>query len=134
MNSNRGATRGRYDGTVRVVQPLIAPLYGGKSELDFVAVLNGQSSKPSHDIVHDYWQAQRPNVAQIRCVLGEDAAGRSCRGHGVSRQSKFLSSLESARRLPPPLRKGSKLFFARTPRSGMAALQTTAGCRNCPSR
>jgi molybdopterin-containing oxidoreductase family iron-sulfur binding subunit len=54
-----------YDGTVTVIQPLIAPLYGGKSEQDFLALLNGQSEKPSHDIVHDYWQAQRPNVTRF---------------------------------------------------------------------
>src|SRR5579872_865287 len=54
-----------YDGTVSVIQPLIAPLYGGKSEVDFLAVLNGQAAKPSHDIVHDYWQAQRPAVARF---------------------------------------------------------------------
>ena len=54
-----------YDGTVSVIQPLIAPLYGGKSEIDFLAVLNGASSKPSHDVVHDYWQAQRPNVERF---------------------------------------------------------------------
>src|SRR5579864_1976215 len=56
-----GDARG-YDGTASVIQPLIAPLYGGKSEVDFLAVLNAQASKPSHDIVHDYWQAQFPNV------------------------------------------------------------------------
>ncbi len=54
-----------YDGTVTVIQPLIAPLYAGKSEHDFLALLNGQSAKPSHDIVHDYWQAQRPNVSRF---------------------------------------------------------------------
>jgi molybdopterin-containing oxidoreductase family iron-sulfur binding subunit len=55
-----GDARG-YDGTASVIQPLIAPLYGGKSEVDFLAVLNGQS-KASHDIVHDYWQSQRTTV------------------------------------------------------------------------
>jgi MoCo/4Fe-4S cofactor protein with predicted Tat translocation signal len=54
-----------FDGTVTVIQPLIAPLYGGKSEQDFLALLNGQTEKPSHDIVHDYWQAQRPAVARF---------------------------------------------------------------------
>ena len=54
-----------YDGTASVIQPLIAPLYGGKSELDFLAVLNGSASKPSHDVVHDYWQAARPSVARF---------------------------------------------------------------------
>jgi molybdopterin-containing oxidoreductase family iron-sulfur binding subunit len=54
-----------YDGTVTIIQPLIAPLYNGKSELDFLAVINGQSSKPSHDLVHDHWQAQRPNESRF---------------------------------------------------------------------
>jgi MoCo/4Fe-4S cofactor protein with predicted Tat translocation signal len=54
-----------YDGTVTVIQPLIAPLYDGKSELDFLAVLNGQSSKSGHDLVRGYWQAQRSNAVRF---------------------------------------------------------------------
>jgi len=52
-----GDARG-YDGTISVIQPLIAPLYEGKSEHDFVAALN-QAPKPPHDIVREYWQAQK---------------------------------------------------------------------------
>jgi len=48
-----------YDGTVTIIQPLIEPLYGGKSEHDFLALLNGQAGKPSHDIVREFWQAQK---------------------------------------------------------------------------
>jgi MoCo/4Fe-4S cofactor protein with predicted Tat translocation signal len=48
-----------YDGTITVIQPLIAPLYGGKSEIDFLALLNGQPGKPSHDIVREFWQEQQ---------------------------------------------------------------------------
>ncbi len=48
-----------YDGTITVIQPLIAPLYGGKSETDFLALLTGQAGKPSHDIVREFWQAQQ---------------------------------------------------------------------------
>ncbi len=54
-----------YDGTITVIQPLIAPLYGGKSEVDFLAVLNGQAGKTSHDLVHDFWQAQKPGVQRF---------------------------------------------------------------------
>jgi MoCo/4Fe-4S cofactor protein with predicted Tat translocation signal len=46
-----------YDGTVSIIQPLIAPLYGGKSECDFLAVLGGHVGKSSHDIVREFWQA-----------------------------------------------------------------------------
>ncbi len=51
-----------YDGTISVIQPLIAPLYGGKSEIDFLALLNGQAGKPSHDVVRESWQAQRTGI------------------------------------------------------------------------
>ena len=49
-----------YDGTVSIVQPLIAPLYGGKGAHEFVAALSGQASASGHDIVQAYWQKQHP--------------------------------------------------------------------------
>ncbi|MGD0570922.1 MAG: TAT-variant-translocated molybdopterin oxidoreductase [Candidatus Sulfotelmatobacter sp.] len=49
-----------YDGTVSIIQPLIAPLYNGKSALEFVALLSGQSDATGYDIVRAYWQKQRP--------------------------------------------------------------------------
>ncbi len=47
-----------YDGTVSVVQPLIAPLYDGKSAHELVAMLVGQSQSSGHDIVQGYWKTQ----------------------------------------------------------------------------
>ena len=47
-----------YDGTVSIVQPLIAPLYGGKSAHELVALLAGQSDAAGYDIVRAYWQKQ----------------------------------------------------------------------------
>ncbi len=49
-----------YDGTVSTIQPLIAPLYDGKSAHELLAVLLGEPGRTGHDIVHDYWQKQRP--------------------------------------------------------------------------
>jgi molybdopterin-containing oxidoreductase family iron-sulfur binding subunit len=49
-----------YDGTIGIVQPLIAPLYDGKSIHEMVAVLMGQAGNSSHDIVRDYWKGLRP--------------------------------------------------------------------------
>src|SRR5262249_18384070 len=46
-----------YDGTVSVVQPLIAPLYGAKSFHEVVAALLGQASS-GYDIVRKYWESQ----------------------------------------------------------------------------
>jgi molybdopterin-containing oxidoreductase family iron-sulfur binding subunit len=47
-----------YDGTVSIVQPLIAPLYDGKSTHEILALLAGQSGTSGHDIVKGYWQKQ----------------------------------------------------------------------------
>lgn len=47
-----------YDGTVTIIQPLIAPLYNGKSAHDLLAVLMGQTGRSSYDTVRDYWKGQ----------------------------------------------------------------------------
>jgi molybdopterin-containing oxidoreductase family iron-sulfur binding subunit len=47
-----------YDGTVSFVQPLIAPLYGGKSAHEVIATLAGQPEKTSHELVQENWQNQ----------------------------------------------------------------------------
>jgi len=47
-----------YDGTVSVIQPLIAPLYNGKSALEFVTLLSGQADATGYDLVRAYWQKQ----------------------------------------------------------------------------
>ncbi len=45
-----------FDGTASIVQPLIAPLYGGKTAHEAVAALTSQPERSSHEIVRDYWK------------------------------------------------------------------------------
>jgi len=52
-----GDTRA-YDGTVSIVQPLIAPLYNGKSVLEVTAFLAGQSQANGYEVVQNYWKAK----------------------------------------------------------------------------
>src|SRR5215469_10775850 len=47
-----------YDGTASIIQPLIAPLYNGKSAIEFVALLAGQADATGYDLVRTYWQKQ----------------------------------------------------------------------------
>ena len=49
-----------YDGTIGIVQPLIAPIYGGRTHHEVIASLTGDEQKSNHDIVKGYWQGQRP--------------------------------------------------------------------------
>jgi MoCo/4Fe-4S cofactor protein with predicted Tat translocation signal len=51
-----------YDGTVSIVQPLIAPLYNGKSAHELIATLAGQPDPSSHDLVQSYWKKQHPGA------------------------------------------------------------------------
>ena len=51
-----------YDGTVSIIQPLIEPLYGGKSAHEIIAILAGQSGITGHDLVQTYWQKQHPGA------------------------------------------------------------------------
>ena len=46
------------DGTVSIIQPLIAPLYNGKSPLEFIALLAGQGDAAGYDLVRTFWQKQ----------------------------------------------------------------------------
>ena len=65
-----------YDGTVGIVQPLIAPLYDGHSAHELIALLTGDAGKSGHDMVRDYWQTQRPEKGRLskrsgrrRCMM-----------------------------------------------------------------
>jgi len=47
------------DGTISIIQPLIAPLYGGKTAHEILAAISDRPDRTSHDIVRDYWRRQR---------------------------------------------------------------------------
>src|SRR5262249_11719644 len=50
-----------YDGTVSIQQPLIAPLYGGKSAHELLAALTAQPERSGYEMVRDYWREQWKN-------------------------------------------------------------------------
>jgi molybdopterin-containing oxidoreductase family iron-sulfur binding subunit len=47
-----------YDGTVSLLQPLIAPLYNGKSAYELLAMLTGQLEQSGGEIVREDWRIQ----------------------------------------------------------------------------
>lgn len=47
-----------YDGTIAIQQPLIAPMYEGRSCLEVLAMLTGQPGSSPHALVKDYWRAR----------------------------------------------------------------------------
>src|SRR6185369_1633184 len=53
-----GDTRS-YDGTVTIMQPLIEPLYEGKTACELLAVFSDKTDRKPYEIVKSYWQKQR---------------------------------------------------------------------------
>jgi MoCo/4Fe-4S cofactor protein with predicted Tat translocation signal len=51
------------DGTVSIVQPLIEPLYNGKSAHEFLAAFTADAGGTGYDLVRKYWQSQRMSAA-----------------------------------------------------------------------
>jgi MoCo/4Fe-4S cofactor protein with predicted Tat translocation signal len=47
-----------HDGTVTIMQPLIAPLYAGKSVHEVLTMLTDQPERSGYDIVKSYWNSQ----------------------------------------------------------------------------
>jgi MoCo/4Fe-4S cofactor protein with predicted Tat translocation signal len=53
-----------YDGTVTVIQPLIEPLFDGKTAHELLAVFSDQYDRKPHDIVKQYWQTNQGQANQ----------------------------------------------------------------------
>ncbi len=57
------------DGTVSIVQPLIQPMYGGKSDLEIVQTLLDRPERNGYDLVREYWmqqpQGKVPNAPKV---------------------------------------------------------------------
>ena len=47
-----------YDGTASIIQPLINPLYGGKSAAELVSAALGNTLQSGYDITREYWRLQ----------------------------------------------------------------------------
>ena len=46
------------NGMVSIAQPLIAPLYGGRSAHEVLAIFNGQPETSGYELIRAYWQSQ----------------------------------------------------------------------------
>jgi len=55
-----------YDGTVTIVQPLIAPLFEGKSAHEVLALFTDNYDRKPYELLRDYWRGQSSGLAQPR--------------------------------------------------------------------
>src|SRR5205085_8874942 len=55
-----------HDGTVSIVQPLIAPLYGGRSAHDVMAAMSGRPERSGHDLLREFWKVEKDDATWRR--------------------------------------------------------------------
>ena len=67
-----GDTRA-FDGTVTIIQPLITPLYSGKSAHELLAAFTDQPDRKGYDILRQYWLTQ--GRASLMSAGASNAAG-----------------------------------------------------------
>jgi MoCo/4Fe-4S cofactor protein with predicted Tat translocation signal len=95
-----------YDGTISIVQPLIAPLYQGRTKHEVLSALTDQSDKTSYEIVKSYWKTQLGS--------GADAAWRQAVHDGYIKNSALASGSITAKQK-------SKLLSAPVPAPATSA-------------
>jgi MoCo/4Fe-4S cofactor protein with predicted Tat translocation signal len=105
------------DGTVTIVQPLIQPMYGGKSAHEIVQTLLERPERPGYDLVREYWMRQPGTMVaasepaapaaparQATPTVAPQPAGAQA---GASRQGnqpaeQNLAAAVAAQTAPPP--------------------------------
>ena len=77
-----------FDGTVSIIQPLIAPLYSGKTSHEVLAAFMNEPEKSSYDIVRGYWSKRYAAGGQAPAIskfLSGNAKGSAAVGANSSR-------------------------------------------------
>ncbi len=91
-----------YDGTASIIQPLIAPLYNGRSALEFVALLSGQAEATGYELVRAYWAKYiTPVCAGADCRTFEDVWRKSLHD-GWIEGTTFAPKSVTAKSTPAP--------------------------------
>ena len=88
-----------YDGTASIVQPLIAPLYGGKCSHEVVAALAGEPQRSGYELVKSHWRDvwEKERLAQPGAVRRGERLRKSSRlreSHGGGARGRFRTVLE----------------------------------------
>jgi len=117
-----------YDGTASIVQPLIAPIYSGKTPHDLINVLMNRADRSSHDTVRDYWQRQHPaaDFNDFWQISLHD---------GVIAGTTFTEKMPPAAKLSTPVASaasGLEIVFRPDPSIGDGALSNNAWLQEMP--
>jgi MoCo/4Fe-4S cofactor protein with predicted Tat translocation signal len=108
-----------YDGTVTIIQPLIAPLYGGKTPHEVLAAFTDRPDRSSHDVVREHWNNTFQGAAADFAHFWRDALHRGVvPGTALPPKAvQLVSGFESrvSRSNPPPKTRNLELVFRPDP-------------------
>ena len=77
-----------YDGTVTVMQPMIDPLYGGKSAHEVIQSMLDDPDTSPYDAVRKTWQA-KPGAGRYGTCLAQNTPRRDGAGNGLPAKDGF---------------------------------------------
>jgi molybdopterin-containing oxidoreductase family iron-sulfur binding subunit len=104
-----------FDGTASIIQPLIAPIWGGKTAHDLLATLLGQSTS-SYDAVRAYWQSQQGSTGDAFETFWRTALSKGVvEGTALPAASVTLNSAAVATPAAAPAAEGLELTFRLDP-------------------
>jgi molybdopterin-containing oxidoreductase family iron-sulfur binding subunit len=111
-----------FEGTVTIQQPLIAPLYGGRSASEVLAMVLGQADRGGYEIVREYWAAQQPAPDferwWRRALHDGLVAGSALPPKGVTVKAQFPAPPPPARALEVTFRPDAGVWDGRYANNG----------------
>ena len=108
-----GDARG-FDGTAAIQQPLIEPLYGGRSATELLAATLTGTDRSGRDIVRDHWRTVRGNPADFD-AFWEQAVQKGVIAGAASAKDVTLSPDWAKGSQPVPADGGLELEFRPDP-------------------
>jgi molybdopterin-containing oxidoreductase family iron-sulfur binding subunit len=92
-----------YDGTASIAQPLLAPLYSGRSAYEVLAALSGDEVREGRALVKRRWREHLPDDAAWSAALQSGLIANTRSGpRPVSVNTEFLDGPASAARAAAP--------------------------------
>src|SRR5688572_5149500 len=104
-----------FDGTVSIVQPLIAPLYGGRSAHEVLATLSDRPERTGYQIVREYW------MGAMRARGATSAMGAGARGASGAAGRAANATVAPAAPIAPVAPDGFETFWRRSVHDGVMA-------------
>ncbi|MBX3190965.1 MAG: 4Fe-4S dicluster domain-containing protein [Labilithrix sp.] len=103
------------DGTVAVQQPLIAPLFGGKSDIEILARLGGNASPKGHDLVQE---TLGPAKAGWKEALKKGVVGSAAKAFGPmdARKTEVAAAFANVKAASPLAADSLEITFAPCPK------------------